>query len=52
MAYIPSLRILYEGGYEGEPSMIYYGFYGKWAPEVEETVVGEVHRLTKETSGK
>ena len=43
MAYIPSLRVLKEGGYEGEYSMIYYGRPGIWASDVEEIIVGKVH---------
>lgn len=46
-AYIPSLRVLREGGYEGESSMIYYGFYGPWAPSVEEDIIAAVHELSK-----
>lgn len=45
-AYIPSLRVLREGGYEGESSMIYYGLYGPWAPQVEETIINAVHALS------
>jgi hypothetical protein len=44
MAYIPSLKVLNEGRYEGEESMIYYGQPTKWAPEIEELIVKEVHR--------
>jgi hypothetical protein len=46
-AYIPSLRVLREGGYEGESAMIYYGLYGPWAPTVEELIVSAVHELTE-----
>ena len=49
MAYIPSLRVLKEGGYEGGGAMVYYGLPSKWAPSVEERVVGKVHALVKET---
>lgn len=45
MAYIPSLRVLNEGGYEGETSMRVYGLPSKWAPEIEERIVAEVHRM-------
>lgn len=45
MAYIPSRRVLSEGGYEGGGAMVYYGLPSPWAPEVEERVVNEVHRL-------
>jgi len=48
-AYIPSLRVLNEGGYEGEGAMIYYGQPGPFAYTVEETIVGQVHRLVRKT---
>ena len=49
MAYIPSRRVLSEGGYEGGGAMVYYGLPSPWAPEVEERVVSEVRRLTEST---
>jgi hypothetical protein len=52
MAYIPSLRVLKEGGYEGDTSMVYYGLPTKWAPPIEETIVGKVHELVKQVTGK
>lgn len=45
-AYIPSLRVLREGGYEGAESMIYYGFHGPWAPQVQDDIMKAVHELT------
>ncbi len=45
MAYIPSARVLKEGGYEGASSMIYYGLPTVWSSSVEEDIsraVGEV----------
>ncbi len=50
MAYIPSLRVLQEGGYEGGGAMVYYGLPAAWAPEVETDIVRAVHQLTE--SGK
>jgi hypothetical protein len=47
MAYIPSRRVLLEGGYEGATAMIYYGLPTSWAPDVEELIVREVHRQAK-----
>jgi len=47
MAYIPSRRVLAEGGYEGASSMMYYGFSTVWAPEVEDIVVRKVHEQVK-----
>lgn len=44
MAYIPSRRVLQEGGYEGGGSMVYYGLPTRWAPAVEGLIVDEVHR--------
>jgi hypothetical protein len=44
MAYIPSRRVLTEGGYEGAGAMVYYGLPTAWAPEVEERIVKEVQR--------
>ncbi len=43
-AYIPSLRVLREGGYEGGQSMVYEGFHGPWAPQVEQVVLEAVHK--------
>jgi hypothetical protein len=45
MAYIPSRRVLVEGGYEGGGAMVYYGLPAPWAPSVEETIVAAVHKL-------
>ncbi len=47
MAYIPSRRVLTEGGYEGGGAMVYYGLPTVWGPEVEERIVREVHRQAK-----
>jgi neutral ceramidase len=44
MAYIPSLRVLNEGGYEGATAMVYYGLPTAWSDRVEETVIGAVAR--------
>jgi hypothetical protein len=43
MAYIPSLKVLKEGGYEGDTSMIYYGLPTAWGPRIEELIIGETH---------
>src|SRR5262249_19311015 len=45
MAYIPSERVLKEGGYEGDTSMIPYGLPSKWAPGIEDRIVAKVHEL-------
>ena len=48
--YLPSARVLKEGGYEGESAMLYYGLPSKWAPPVEELIVRKVHQLANEVS--
>jgi hypothetical protein len=49
MAYIPSVRVLNEGGYEGATSMMVYGLPAhRWAPTIEERIVETVHRLVME----
>ncbi|MCI0376920.1 MAG: neutral/alkaline non-lysosomal ceramidase N-terminal domain-containing protein [Gemmataceae bacterium] len=47
MAYIPSLRVLREGGYEGATAMVYYGQPTVWSPRVEESIVRAVHAEVK-----
>lgn len=49
MAYIPSLRVLKEGGYEGGGAMVYYGQPTVWSTAVEERIVKAVHELVKRT---
>ncbi len=44
MAYIPSRRVLSEGGYEGGGAMVYYGQPTIWAPEIESGIMQEVER--------
>jgi neutral ceramidase len=52
MAYIPSARVLKEGGYEGGGAMVIYGLPSVWGPKVEELIVGEVARQVKQVRGK
>jgi neutral ceramidase len=52
MAYIPSLRVLKEGGYEGGGAMVYYGLPTVWSPRVEELIVAAVHERAKHVRGK
>ena len=47
MCYLPSLRILREGGYEADHSMIYYGQPGPFTEEVEETVFDAVRQVMR-----
>ncbi|MBX9789087.1 MAG: neutral/alkaline non-lysosomal ceramidase N-terminal domain-containing protein [Pirellulales bacterium] len=51
MAYIPSRRVLAEGGYEGGGAMVYYGLPCPWAPEVEELIVGAVKSAARSGAG-
>jgi neutral ceramidase len=43
--YVPSRRVLREGGYEGGDAMIYYGRPGPFTDDVEEIIVRECRRL-------
>jgi hypothetical protein len=45
MAYLPSLRVLKEGGYEGGGAMVYYGLPSPWSETVEEKIIDAVRRL-------
>ena len=42
MAYIPTKKVLEEGGYEGATSMQVYGLPSTWAPSVEDLILAEV----------
>jgi hypothetical protein len=52
MGYIPSLRILKEGGYEGGGAMLHGSHPGPWSDKVEDTIAGKVHELHKDLGGK
>jgi len=52
MCYIPSRRVLDEGGYEANESMIYYGLPGPFANNVEEKIVTAIHRIMKNVGAK
>src|SRR4029077_3467877 len=43
--YIPSARLLKEGGYEAESSLIYYGYYGPLRGEIEGRLLTKVEAL-------
>jgi len=43
--YIPSRRLLNEGGYEVDTSMLYYGIAGRFRDEVEDSIVDTVQKL-------
>jgi|WetSurSiteA1Bulk_404760.scaffolds.fasta_scaffold01447_5 neutral ceramidase len=50
--YIPSARVLKEGGYEPETSMIYYGLPGSFADNIEEKVFKAIDLVLKKTGAK
>jgi neutral ceramidase len=50
LAYIPSRRVLKEGGYEGGDSMIYFGRPGRFGEAVEEIIVAKVAQLVRQTA--
>jgi predicted amidohydrolase len=50
-AYIPSLRVLREGGYEGRDAMRYTSLAGPFAESVEERIIGKVHELVGRVRG-
>ena len=46
--YVPSRRVLQEGGYEGGEAMLHTSLPGPFAPTVEELVVDKVHELIRQ----
>lgn len=47
MGYIPSLRVLKEGGYEGGGAMVNYGRPGPLAPAIEDVIAAKVSEIVK-----
>jgi neutral ceramidase len=47
MSYIPSLRVLKEGGYEAFESSLYYGLPAPYNEEVEDDVFGSIRNVLK-----
>ncbi len=47
MAYIPSRRVLKEGGYEGGGAMLYYGLPAPWSEQVEPLILHKAAELAK-----
>ena len=50
MAYIPSERVLKEGRYEGETSMVPYGQPGPWSPGLEDRIISKTRELLTRTA--
>jgi hypothetical protein len=51
MGYVPSLRVLKEGGYEGGDAMVNYGRPGPWGETVEDAIAGKVAELVARAGG-
>ena len=51
-AYIPSLRVLQEGGYEGGEANLLNSLPGPFTPSVEETIIKKVHELVEQVGAK
>lgn len=45
MSYIPSVRVLKEGGYEGETAQILYGMPAKWQDDIEQRILDALKEL-------
>jgi hypothetical protein len=52
MCYIPSERVLQEGGYEAVDNMIYYGMPGPFAPTIEDRVFQSVQKVMKKVGAR
>jgi neutral ceramidase len=50
--YIPTVRIIKEGGYEPDNSMIYYGLPGPFSDNVEEKITAAIHRVMRKAGAK
>ncbi|HWQ56606.1 MAG TPA: hypothetical protein VN442_23160 [Bryobacteraceae bacterium] len=51
LAYIPSLRVLKEGGYEGTEGLLEYGLPAPFGDAVEERIASKVEELMRKTGG-
>ena len=52
MAYIPSERVLREGGYEGTGAMRYTSLPSAWRPGVEEKIITAIRGMTERLRAK
>lgn len=48
MSYIPSARILREGGYEGETSQMVYGMPSVWRSDIETLILNEILKVAEQ----
>ncbi len=51
LSYVPSLRVLKEGGYEGTMGMFEYGHRAPYTEAVEDLITHKVAELMKQTTG-
>jgi hypothetical protein len=51
IAYVPSRRVLEEGGYEGRTGMLEYGHAAPFTSAIEETICAGVDALVEQTGG-
>jgi hypothetical protein len=49
--YIPTRRVLAEGGYEADRSMVYYMQPNVWAPSIEDAILGKAEGLVARVRG-
>ena len=49
LSYVPSLRVLKEGGYEGDSGMAEYGHRAPYTETVEEQISKKVNELVNKT---
>ncbi len=45
MSYIPSVRVIREGGYEGDTSQLEYEMPAKWKEEIEELILNAIAQM-------
>jgi neutral ceramidase len=45
--YIPTARIIKEGGYEPDTSLIYYGLYGPFLTKIEPMIIDKFKELVR-----
>jgi hypothetical protein len=50
--YIPSARLIKEGGYETDDSMIYYGFYGPFRGGIEKQLLDRLETLASQVRAR
>jgi hypothetical protein len=46
-AYVPTERVLSEGGYEGGDAMVYFGIHGPFRPGLEQQIIDAAKRLAE-----